>query len=481
MLDFKKILLTQREKGGNMERISSLSLKRYFKPIAVLALPIAGQSLVSFLVNLADNVMIGSLGDVAVSGVYMGTQMFTLLQWFVTGITTSMTILIAQYWGRRDTETIGQITAIGMLFGVPVSLLFTVISLCFPAQLIGLFTNETAVIQAGIPYLQILALSFPFFCIFQIFVAVTRSVENAKIGLYISLAALILNIALNTLLIFGLLGFPALGVAGAAIATLVARIIEAATMIFYMFRREHTLLLRLNQFCRLDRNLIRRFLRYGAPVLLGELVWGFNTLMRSYFMGHFNTQIITAFSMINMLNEIVFIWILALEAAAGILTGKLIGSAKWREIRSYTYSMQVIFLLVGAAAVVVLFLLRGPFLALYSVSAEAKAAALSLSNVMIPVVFFSVYEDMTLCGIVKCGGETAFVLKVDSILVFLVMLPACLIGAQFGASAPLIYFFLQIDQIIKCVVAAVKVNHFHWVHDLTGQSRTAQLPPTETS
>lgn len=460
-----------------MRPIPLLSFKRYFRPMAVLALPIAGQSLVSFLVNLADNVMIGSLGDVAVSGVYMGTQMFTLLQWFVTGITTSMTILIAQYWGRRDTEAIRKVTAIGMLFGVPVSLLFTAASLCFPAQLIGLFTREAAVVQAGIPYLRIVALSFPFFCVSQVFVAAMRSMENAKIGLYVSLVALVLNIALNTVLIFGFLGFPALGAAGAAIATLAARITEAAILAFYVFRREPTLRLRPGQLFRLDRALTRHFFRYGAPVLLGEMVWGFNTLMRSYFMGRFSAQIITAFSMVNLLNQTVFIWILALEAAAGILTGKLIGSAKWQEVRSYTYHMQVIFLLVGTAAVAVLFLLRGPFLALYSVSPEAKAAAVSLSNVMIPVVFFSVYEDMTLCGIVKCGGETAFVLKVDSILVFLVMLPACLIGTRLGASAPLIYFFLQMDQIIKCGVAAVKVNRFHWAHDLTGQSGPAQLPP----
>lgn len=172
-----------------------------------------------------------------------------------------------------------------------------------------------------------------------------------------------------------------------------------------------------------------------------------------------------------------FIWILALEAAAGILTGKLISSAGAEEIRTYTYHMQRIFLLTGGAAVAALFLLRGPFLSLYSVTPEAREAAFTLSNVMIPIVFFSVYEDMTLCGIVKCGGETAFVLKVDAILVFLVMLPACLVGTRLGAPPSLIYLFLQVDQIIKCGVALVKVNRFHWAHDLTGASDALRCPP----
>lgn len=460
-----------------MRQIPSRARKQYFRPMAVLAIPIAGQSLVSFLVNLADNVMIGSLGDTAISGVYMGTQMFTLLQWFVTGITTSMTILMAQYWGRRDLDSIRKIASIGILFGLPVSVAFSLVSLCFPAGLIALFTDVAGVVEAGTPYLRVLALSFPFYCISQLLVAAMRSIENTRIGLYVSLVALGVNIGLNALLIFGYLGFPALGAVGAAIATLIARITEAGLLVCYLLFREKTLVFRLRHLFQWDRRLTKLFFRYGTPVLLGEVVWGFNTMMRSYFMGRFDTQTITAFSMVNMLSQTVFIWILALEAAAGILTGKLISSAGSEEIRTYTYHMQRIFLLTGAAAVAVLFLLRGPFLSLYSVSPEARAAAFTLSNVMIPIVFFSVYEDMTLCGIVKCGGETAFVLKVDAILVFLVMLPACLVGTRLGAPPSLIYLFLQIDQVIKCGVALVKVNRFHWAHDLTETTSTLRHPP----
>lgn len=170
-----------------MRQIPWRSRKQYFRPMAVLAIPIAGQSLVSFLVNLADNVMIGSLGDTAISGVYMGTQMFTLLQWFVTGITTSMTILMAQYWGRRDLDSIRKIASIGILFGLPVSVAFSLVSLCFPARLINLFTDVAGVVEAGTPYLRVLALSFPFYCLSQLLVATMRSIENTKIGLYVSL------------------------------------------------------------------------------------------------------------------------------------------------------------------------------------------------------------------------------------------------------------------------------------------------------
>lgn len=443
------------------------TLWSYFQPMVLLAMPIAGQSLISFFVNLADNLMIGKLGDTAISGVYMGTQIFTLLQWFVTGITTSMTILCAQYWGKRDVDAVRRVTSLALLLGIPVTLLVMLCGLVFPRQLIGMFTSLPEVIDAGAVYLRILAPSFPLFCVSQILVAASRSVEHVHPGLYASAGALILNVGLNALLIFGLFGFPALGVAGAAMATLASRIVELCILILFLFIRDNPLKLSFSGLFRFDHELLCVFARYGTPVMIGEVVWGCNTVMRSYFMGQFSTQIITAFSMVNLLSETVFVWILAMEAAAGILTGKRIGEGHLDELRPYARYMQIIFLLIGAAAVAILLAIRPLFLALYDVSDAAKAAAWALSNVTIPIVFFSVYEDMTLCGIVKCGGETSFVLKTDSILIFGVMLPACLIALRLGANAAIVCFLLQLDQILKCFVAAVKVNRFHWAHDLT--------------
>lgn len=462
-----------------MQKSKMHTLWSYFRPMVLLALPIAGQSLISFFVNLSDNLMIGKLGDTAVSGVYMGTQIFTLLQWFVTGITTSMTILSAQYWGRRDVDAVRRVTSLALMLGVPVTLLVMLGSLFFPRQLIGLFTSLPDVMDAGAVYLRILAPSFPLFCVSQILVAASRSVEHVRPGLYASAGALILNVGLNALLIFGLFGFPALGVAGAAIATLAARVAELGILIWLLFVRSNPLKLTFVGLFRFDPALLRTFARCGTPVMIGEVVWGCNTVMRSYFMGQFSTQVITAFSMVNLLSETVFVWILAMEAATGILTGKRIGEGRLEELRPYARNMQVIFLMIGAAAVAMLLAVRPLFLSLYDVSDAAKAAAWSLSGVTIPIVFFSVYEDMTLCGIVKCGGETSFVLKTDSILIFGIMLPACLIALQLGASAPVVCFLLQLDQILKCFVAAVKVNRFHWAHDLTTGDKKEKISSKE--
>lgn len=453
-------------KGKRIFKFSDLL--HYFIPMATLALPIALQSLISFFVNLADNVMIGRLGDLAVSGVYIGTQTFTLLQWFVTGITTSLTILATQYWGKGDVKSIGKLTSIGLLLGLPVSLLIGAVSILCPQAVLSVFTRDSQVIAQGTGYLRILAVSFPFYCISQCFYAAARSIENTKAGLYVSFGALLVNVVLNYLLIFGKLGLPALGCKGAALATVLSRILETVIVAFYILKIDRTLQYKFRTLFSFDRVLAREFLVYGTPVLLGEVVWGFNNLMRAYFIGRFSASVITAFSVINTLSETAFIFILAMESAAGILTGKMIGAGKKEEIRPYAYHMQVIFLLIGTAAVLFLYAIRGPFISLYHISSQSRTEAFRLSNVMIPIVLFSTYEDMTLCGIVKYGGETSFVLKTDAILVFLVMLPLCLAASALGASPSLVYFLLQLDQIIKCAVAFVKVNRFDWAHSLTG-------------
>ena len=204
--------------------------KSFYKTLVTLAIPIALQNAVTFAVGLADNVMIGTLGDSAISGVYVGSQLQTLLQMFIGGIEGAILILAAQYWGKRDTKSIRRIAAIGVRFALLIGLVITV-TVLLPSQIVSLFTSDASVIESGTVYGRVVSLSYIFFCISQVMVATMRAVETAKIGLYVSFVTLIVNVICNYILIFGKLGFPALGVTGAAVATLFSRIIEAVVMV----------------------------------------------------------------------------------------------------------------------------------------------------------------------------------------------------------------------------------------------------------
>lgn len=441
--------------------------KTFYKTLLRLAAPISLQNLVTFAVSFADNLMVGTLGDNAISGVYMGSQIQTLLQLFTSGVGSAMLILSAQYWGRQDTDSIKTIVASCCRFGVWVSAVLTVICAAFPQQVISLFTPDPAVIAEGAPYLQVVSCSYLFFCISQLLIFALRSVESARVGMYVSFITLFVNVSLNWVLIFGHLGFPKLGILGAAVATLVSRILEAAAIILYLFFVDKRLSMRLADFLRKDRELMRDFIRYGTPVIIGELVWAVNMTANSMIIGRYQAEVIAASSMTNMLNNMAYIWISGLSAAVGIMTGKTVGAGDMEQVKLNAKTIQVIFLGVGAVTGIIVFLLRDPFISLYSVTTEAAGYARQFMTVLSVTIIGTCYQATCLGGLVKAGGDTSFVFKNDSVFVFCVVIPSAIIASVNGAPPWVVFACLKCDQILKCFVAVVKINRFNWMKQLT--------------
>ena len=442
--------------------------KAFYRSLVTLALPVALQNLVTFLVGFADNLMISTLGDSAVSGVYTAGTIQTLLQVFNAGIEGAVLILAAQYWGKRELPAIRRIISIGLrcslLFGAAVSL---VCAIC-PAFVIGLFTKDASVIADGAAYLRILSASFLFFCATQSLIAALRSVEDTRPGLTVSLISLVINVSLNWLLIGGHWGFPALGIKGAAIATVVARICEFLFILLYLVRIDKRLILSRADLLSFDRLLFRDFVKYGIPVIAGQLVWAVNLLANSAILGVYGKVTLTAASVANTMNTLAFVIVNGLSAAVGIIIGKTIGSGRTERIREYSYTVQILFLVLGLLSGGVIFLLRTPFASLFrGITAEAAAEAVRFLTVLSVTFIGTCYECATLFGLVKSGGDVGFVFKNDTIFVFLVVLPSAIIASHLGAPTWVVFACLKSDQILKCFVAVVKINRFDWMKNLT--------------
>ena len=442
--------------------------KGFYKSLLLLALPIALQNLITFSVTLADSVMIGQLGDSAVSGVYMGSQIQTLLQVFTAGIEGAMLILSTQYWGKKDTDAIRKITAIGLRFAFIFALAVAVVCAIFPSFVISLFTPDESIIEAGAPYLRILSFSFPLFALTQGLIASMRSVESPKIGMIVSLISLLTNLGLNYLLIFGRLGFPKLGVAGAAIATLIARILELLVISVYVLIIDKKLCFKPGSLLIFDKALLRDFIKYGLPVMAGQLVWAINTLSSSAIMGRQTAEgVVTALSLANTLNSLAYVVMNGMSGAVGIIIGKTIGENKLDKIKEYAYTTQIIFLCLGLLTGGILQLIKNPFISLYKISESAVAAARTLINVLSVTIVGTCYQAACLFGLVKSGGDVSFVFKNDCIFVFLVVIPSAIIATKLGALPWIVFLCLKSDQILKCFVAVVKINKFNWIKKLT--------------
>ena len=448
--------------------------RSFYRTLIALAIPISLQNLITFAVGFADNLMIGRLGDNAISGVYVGGQVQTVVQMFIGGVEGAILILAAQYWGKKDTESIRRVVSIGVKLAAAVGAVFSLVTVLFPGLIIGLFTKEAGVIAEGTVYLQIVGFTYLFFSVSQVMIASMRSVETAKIGLYISIMALIVNVGLNYILIFGKLGFPAMGVKGAAIATLISRVLEMSVSVGYVFFVDKKLRLSVRDFLSTDRQLLRDFIKYGLPIIGGQVVWSVNMLANTKIMGVYSAGVMAAVSITGMLHNLIYVWMNGLSSAVGGITGKTVGAGKYELMKEYARTVQMIFLLVGVLSGGLVLLFRDGFVSLYDVTPEALSFSKQFINVISVTIIGTCYQAACLFGLVKSGGDISSVFKNDTIFVFLVVLPSAIICQWLGAPAWVVFAALKCDQILKCFVAVVKINRFNWMKNLTRESADGQ-------
>ncbi len=437
-----------------------------------LALPIALQNLITFSSGLADSIMVSRLGDGAVSGVYIGNQIGTILILFSGGIESALTVICSQYWGKSEKDPIKKTASAALKLSLCVGLILSVICVCFPEWAVSLFSSEPSSVEYGASYLRILAVSFPFFCFTMVFIAAERAAEAPRLGLYISAISLGVNITLNYLLILGKLGFPALGVVGAAIATLAARITETAVILIYILIFDKRLDLRLTDLLGLDIGLLLNYLKHGTPIIIAQLVWAVNTLASTAIMGRLPGDGVTAgLSIAVTMQGLAYVMINGMSNSLGIITGKTVGEDRTDKIRAYGRRAELVFLLVGILTGGALFLFKKLFISLYGVSGAAKAHAASFINVLSVSFIGTAYGTSCLNGLIKSGGDTDFVLKTDLFFVFLVVIPSALSAVRLGLAPWVVFTCLKSDQILKCLVASVKLRRFDWIKNLTAKKR----------
>lgn len=442
--------------------------KSFYHNILKLAIPISLQHMVTFLVGFADNVMVGRLGDDAVSGIYLGGQIQFLLQQLIVGLGSALLIMTAQYWGKGDTAPIRRLIGLVLRIGGVAALALTAVTAAMPRAILSLFSDEVGALDEGAAYLRILAFSFLFFAVSQILIYAMRSVETTRIGAMASVVTLAVNVSLNYLLIFGKLGLPALGVRGAAIATLIARVVECGIVVGYVFLVDRKLCMKVREIFVPSGKLWRHYLRYGLPVIAGDLVWAVNIMCQGAIVGHYTADVITAVSVTNTMNNLIYVWLNGLWGGVSIVIGKTIGEGRRETVKEYARTCQLLFIGVGLLSGALVFGSRPLFLMLYrGISVSAAETAKLLMSVLSVTIIGTCYEACCLGSLVKAGGDTSFVFKNDTIFVFLVVLPSALIARMLGAPIWVVFLCLKSDQILKCIVAAVKVNRFRWIRELT--------------
>ena len=407
-------------------------LKRFFALYVVLVL----QNVISLAVNLADNIMLGAYSEQALAGAAAVNQVQFVYQQLLTAMGDGLVIFCSQYWGKRQTEPMKKISATAMHAGLLIAILLFALVSIFPRQAVGIFTTEESIIREGVSYLSIIRFTYLFFAVTQILLATLRSVEVVKIAFYLSVMTFFVNCGINYVLIYGHFGAPEMGAAGAAIGTLAARMTELVVLIIYIIKKEKQLHLSIRSYLQHDRVLSGDYFRVTAPMLVVQGLWGVNTALQTVILGHMTAAAIAANSVASTIFMMVKSMAVGAASTASIIIGNTIGTGDIALVKKYSGRLQRIFVVIGLVSGLLLFLIRVPILQLYDLSASTKEMANTFLIILSVVVIGMSYQMPTNNGIIRGGGNAMFVVKMDLISIWGIVIPLSFVMAFVVKASP---------------------------------------------
>lgn len=438
--------------------------KQFFSLYWVLVL----HNVIALGVNLADNIMIGSYNETSLAGVAAVNQIQFVFQQIIIGCGDALVVVGSQYWGQKRTEEISKLSLGAMAIALGAGVFLFLSASFAPEFVMGIFTPSDAIVSEGVKYIKIIKYTYLVFGITNILLATLRCVETVKIGFYISLSTLCINCSINYLLISGKFGFPELGVKGAAIGTLVARCVELVIVICYLAFCDKKLKLTLKNYLTPSKILLGDYMKVARSAVVVAAMFGCSTALQTVILGHMSDNAIAANSVSTSLYQTLKVAAIGASAATSIIIGKAVGQGDMIKIKEYTKTLQIMFLIIAAIMSTLLFVLRIPILGMYDLNPETYRLANAFILVLCITGFGTAYEMPVLTGIVRGGGDAAFILKNDIISIWCIVLPLSYLAAfKFGWPPEVVVFCLNFDQLFKCGAAAIKANSYTWVKKLT--------------
>lgn len=432
-----------------------------------LVIPITLQSFMLALVGVSDTVMMGFLNQSSLSAVSLAGQVQFVLCLFVFAITGGVSILTAQYWGIKDRDTIEKVLAIGFKLLTPISILFTIAAFIFPELLMKCFASDEILVSIGAEYLRVVAPSYFFIGISQLYLCIMKNCGQAGASSLISSLGVILNIILNWLFIFGIGPFPRMEVKGAALATSISTAFELLGTILFMLKKD-SLKMRLKYIIKSDRLFMKDYMKYTLPLLGNQLAWGMGFTMYSVILGHLGSDAAAANSIANIVKNLSICVCQGVASASAVIIGEELGKGMIDTAKQYGSKLCKISLVCGIISGL-LILCMIPFVPLFSTISDTAQNYLRIMFIVCSYYVVGKAMNMTVIGgIFPAGGDSRFGFKCDTITMWCVTVPIGLIFA-FLLKLPvmIVYIAINIDEIIKLPAVYKHYKKYNWLNNLT--------------
>lgn len=450
--------------------------KGFYRNMFRLALPIILQNLVTTSLALVDTFMVGMLGEGPLAGVTNANTPIFVVLLLIFGVQSGSTVLISQYWGRRDQEAINRVLGVGIYVAGVLSTLFALLLCFWSGPFMALFCNDPEVAAYAAQYGRIVGFSYAFNAVTQVYIAAQRSMGNPKLGLGVLSISMCANTFLNWVLIFGNLGAPALGVEGAAIATLCSRIIEFAVTVTYALRSKRFQLQLKAVFCP-GLETAKRFARYATPVVLNETLWGLGTSLYPTIMGHMagSKEILAAYAVAGNVEKVCTVAVMAVAATTAIIIGETVGAGETQRARELGKVTDTVALLMGAVfgalAIALVHLVVAPVVyPLFKLSASAGRIATLMLTVTFVILPIQGFNTTNVVGVLRGGGDVTAAALIDLSPLWVVGVPlAALVGLVWRLDVLWVCIVRAVEQIARATLGLIRLKSGKWVRDVTVQ------------
>ncbi len=436
----------------------------FYKRVAKIAIPIALQGLITTGVNMLDTVMVGAVGETQLSAVSLANQFINIFHILCMGIGMGASVLVARYYGMKDGSSLKKTVSIMLRLCLIMAVLFCVATILLPRQIMQIYTNELPIIEEGIRYLEYSIISYFFLGLSLTCTIVLRNVGQVKIPLYTSIAALFVNVGANWIFIFGKFGAPEMGVAGAALGTLIARIFEFAVICGYLFFRDREIGFRLKDIFKPVGNLWKEYIRISIPVLISDGILALGNNSVAMVIGRLGESFVAANAVTTVAQQLSSVMIQGFSQAGAIVTGYTLGEGDRDKAFRQGYAFLGIGMIFGLVAAGIITAISAPLISAYNLSIETQAIARELMWSISIIIVFQATNSIMTKGVLRGGGDTKMLMLADNIFLWVAALPlGILVGLVFHLPAFWIYFALKCDQVLKAVWCVIRLRGGKWI------------------
>lgn len=442
--------------------------KGFYKRVFILTLPIVIQNLIVQMLNMADTLMIGRLGAVELASVGIANQYFFFFSLVIFGINAGVSMFISQFWGKKDMDNIRKMTGIGLFMSLVASIIFSFAAIYRPEKIMGIFNGDASLIKIGSEYLAIVAFSYIATAISLSFAFASRSIENSFLPMIASVAALFINMCLNYVLIFGKLGMPQLGVKGAAIATVTARMVEAVVIILYIYRKKLIIAVRLSNIFNFNLAFYKMAFSGVFPILANEVIWGLGNISYNIIYARMGVESAATIQITTTILNLLMIVVFSLGNAAMVIVGKEIGGGNIEKGKDYGRMLYKLALKIGALIGLFIFFSAPYMLLPFNVGRDIAEASEKILKINSMILLLRTYNFMMIVGILRGGGDARYGVVLQGIVMWFVGIPISYFAA-FILELPIyqVFAFVTIEEIIKVIFISIRFKSGRWIKDIT--------------